>query len=104
MIDGVNDSVADAKKLVRFLHGLKAKVNLIPMNPFPGIDYTASSEENIRAFQLYLSDRSIPAPVRYSRGPDVSAACGQLAAKRKEELGMDPREVHRLRRSLRVLQ
>lgn len=104
MIDSVNDSLADAKKLVRFLHGLKAKVNLIPMNPFPGSRYTASTPEAIRAFQLYLSDRSIPAPVRYSRGPDVSAACGQLAAKRQDELGMDPREVHRRRRSLNVIQ
>jgi len=104
MIDSLNDSIADAKKLVKFVHGLKAKVNLIPMNPFPGIPYKASSPENIRAFQQYLSDRSIPAPVRYSRGPDVSAACGQLAAKRQEELHMDPREVHRRRRSLKVLQ
>lgn len=103
MIDSLNDSIQDAKKLVRFVHGLKAKVNLIPMNPFPGSAYKASSQERIRAFQLYLSERSIPAPVRYSRGPDVSAACGQLAAKRKEELDMDPRELHRQRRALKVI-
>ncbi|CRX38316.1 23S rRNA (adenine(2503)-C(2))-methyltransferase RlmN [Estrella lausannensis] len=104
MIDSLNDSIEDAKKLVRFVHGLKVKVNLIPMNPFPGSPYKASSKENIRAFQLYLSDRSIPAPVRYSRGPDVSAACGQLAAKRKDELEMDPRVLHRQRRALKVIQ
>lgn len=90
MIRGVNDSIPHAKKLVTFLHGLKAKVNLIPMNPFPGSPMDASHEEAIRSFQQYLSDRSIPAPVRYSRGQDVSAACGQLAAKRREELNMQP--------------
>ncbi|MBX9702757.1 MAG: 23S rRNA (adenine(2503)-C(2))-methyltransferase RlmN, partial [Silvanigrellaceae bacterium] len=84
MIKGVNDSLLHAKKLVKFVHGLKAKVNLIPMNPHPGTLMTSSEEESMRAFQKYLSDRSIPAPVRYSRGQDVSAACGQLAAKRKE--------------------
>lgn len=93
MIRGVNDSVAHAKKLVRFLHGLKAKVNLIPMNVFPGNPMEASEAESIRIFQKYLSERSIPAPVRYSRGGDVSGACGQLAAKRQQELSLDPRLV-----------
>lgn len=97
MIEGVNDSLQDAKKLVHFLHGLKAKVNLIPVNPFPGVAMTASSQDRIREFQLYLTERSIPAPVRYSRGQDISSGCGQLAAKRKEELHMDPRKLRRLR-------
>jgi 23S rRNA (adenine2503-C2)-methyltransferase len=98
MILGVNDTVRHAKELVRFVHGLKAKVNLIPMNPHPGNPMVASHEESIRTFQKYLSDRSIPAPVRYSRGQDVSAACGQLAAKRQEELDMLPRHVAQARR------
>lgn len=98
MILGVNDTVRHAKELVKFIHGLKAKVNLIPMNPHPGSPMVASHEESIRAFQLYLSERSIPAPVRYSRGQDVSAACGQLAAKRKEELEMQPKLVAMARR------
>ncbi len=97
MIKGENDSVKDAKRLVSFLHGIKAKVNLIPMNHFPGSQMSSADSEQIRAFQTYLSDRSIPAPVRYSRGQDVSAACGQLAAKREEELEMDPRALRRLR-------
>lgn len=98
MIHGENDSIADAKKLVHFLHGLKAKVNLIPFNHFPGVSMQRSEEESIRNFQLYLSDRSIPAPIRYSRGQDVSGGCGQLAAKHEGELLMDPRVLHRLRR------
>lgn len=98
MIKGVNDSVAHAKKLVQFLHGIKAKVNLIPMNSHPGANMLASHEEHIRVFQSYLSERSIPAPVRYSRGQDISAACGQLAAKRKDELHLPPRTVALQRR------
>jgi len=98
LIERVNDTLADAKKLVRFLHGLKAKVNLIPINLFPGVDMRPSSAERIRDFQLYLTSRSIPAPVRYSRGQDISGGCGQLAAKRQEELNLDPREVARRRR------
>lgn len=98
MIEGINDSLDDAKKLVRFLHGLKAKVNLIPVNHFPGEPLKASDAERIRQFQCYLSERSIPAPVRYSRGQDVSGGCGQLAAKREEELALDPRVLHRQRR------
>lgn len=98
MIHDKNDSLADAKKLVSFLHGLKAKVNLIPMNPFPGSPLSASHQEKIHLFQKYLSDRSIPAPVRYSRGQDVSAACGQLAAKREKELHLSPQTVAKFRR------
>lgn len=99
MIEGANDSIQDAKKLVKFLHGLKAKVNLIPINHFPGVEMKASDAERIREFQTYLTDRSIAAPVRYSRGQDISGGCGQLAAKREEELHLDPRELSRLRRA-----
>jgi len=98
MIQGENDSIAHAKKLVKFLHGIKAKVNLIPMNAHPGNPMKASEEESLRKFQKYLSDRSIPAPVRYSRGQDVSAACGQLATKRLEELHLEPHKVARTRK------
>lgn len=98
MIRGENDSILDAKRLVKFLHGIKAKVNLIPMNHFPGSPLSSSEAESIRQFQTYLSDRSIPAPVRYSRGQDVSAACGQLAAKRAAELLMPPTQLRRLRK------
>jgi 23S rRNA (adenine2503-C2)-methyltransferase len=99
MIEGVNDSLQHAKKLVHFLHGLKAKVNLIPVNPFPGVEMQSSGQDRIREFQRYLAERSIPAPVRYSKGKDISSGCGQLAAKRKEELHMDPRILHKRRRA-----
>jgi len=95
MIEGVNDSIAHAKKLVRYVHGLKAKVNLIPVNHFPGMPMRASGAERLRQFQKYLSERSIPAPIRYSRGQDISGGCGQLAAKREEEIHLDPRTLRR---------
>lgn len=98
MIRGENDSMQDAKRLVAFLHGLKAKVNLIPMNHFPGSPLASSELENIRQFQKYLSERSIAAPIRFSRGQDVSAACGQLAAKRERELNLSPVQIRRSRK------
>jgi len=97
MIRGLNDTIRDAKQLVKFLHGFKAKVNLIPMNPHPASDMQPSTEESLRAFQAYLQDRSYSAPIRYSRGGDVSAACGQLAAKRRDEFDLTPRLI-RLKR------
>ena len=99
MIAGVNDSLVHAKRLVHFLHGLRAKVNLIPINHFPGSDLHPSEKESLEQFHAYLSHRSIPAPVRYSRGQDVSGGCGQLAAKREGELDRDPRVLRRERRS-----
>ena len=102
MIENVNDSILDAKRLVKFLHGIKAKVNLIPINHFPGIEMHPSKQERLREFQKYLSDRSIPAPIRYSRGQDVSGGCGQLAAKAHDEIDMDPRLLHKMRRRATV--
>lgn len=100
MINGVNDSIQQAKKLVSFVHGFKkVKVNLIPMNPHPGSDLGTTPPEAIEAFQKHLSTRGIPAPIRHSRGPDISGACGQLAAKRQEELQLDPRLIARARRA-----
>jgi len=90
LIKDKNCSIREAKELVRFIHGLRVKVNLIPFNAHPGLPYERPSDETIRAFQKYLTDRSIPAPVRYSKGLDVSAACGQLAAKQQETLADAP--------------
>lgn len=90
LIKDKNCGPTEAKELVRFLHGLKAKVNLIPFNAHPGLPYGRPDDEEIRAFQVYLSERSIPAPVRYSKGLDVSAACGQLAAKQFDTLHAAP--------------
>lgn len=90
LIQNVNISLADAKALVQFLQGLRAKVNLIPFNAHPGLDYERAEEPEILAFQQYLSSRSIPAPVRYSRGLEVSGGCGQLAAKTEGQLADTP--------------
>ncbi len=90
LIKGKNCGLREAKDLVRFLHGLRTKVNLIPFNAHPGMPYERPSDEEIRTFQKYLADRSIPAPVRYSKGLDVSGACGQLAAKHAEQIHAKP--------------
>ena len=79
MLGGVNDSGEDARRLVRLLANLKSvKVNLIPWNPGE-LPYRESSAADIEAFRKILVDRGVPAFVRYSRGRDVMAACGQLA-------------------------
>ncbi len=84
LIRGVNDSLADARRLVKLLHGIKAKVNLIPFNEHPGSAFKQPGEEDMRAFQSYLLDRQIVAVRRAGKGQDISAACGQLKGKPKE--------------------
>jgi 23S rRNA (adenine2503-C2)-methyltransferase len=79
MLGGLNDSPDDAQRVVRLLAPLKSvKVNLIPWNPAE-LSYRESSPERIEEFRRILVDRGVPAFVRYSRGRDVMAACGQLA-------------------------
>lgn len=79
LLTGENDSDQDARRLVRLLHGIRAKVNLIYWNPFPGADYTRSTRERTQRFQRILLDHNVSASIRESRGPDIAAACGQLA-------------------------
>jgi 23S rRNA (adenine2503-C2)-methyltransferase len=81
MLDGVNDSLECAAELAALLRGMRAKVNLIPHNPAPELPYAASSPDRIAAFQRALRDRGVDAFVRRPRGQDISAACGQLAAR-----------------------
>lgn len=81
MLAGVNDSDEDARRLVRLLNGIRAKVNLIPHNPAPELPYKASPMPRILAFQKILTDKDVPAFIRRPRGQDISAACGQLAAR-----------------------
>jgi len=79
MLGGVNDAAEDARRVVKLLAPLKSvKVNLIPWNPGE-LPYRESSEEKIEEFRRILVERGVPAFVRYSRGRDVMAACGQLA-------------------------
>ncbi|MGE0102943.1 MAG: 23S rRNA (adenine(2503)-C(2))-methyltransferase RlmN [Blastocatellales bacterium] len=81
MLEGINDTDEDARRLVRLLNGIRAKVNLIPHNPAPELPYRASSIERIEAFQQILVSKDLPAFIRRPRGQDISAACGQLAAR-----------------------
>jgi 23S rRNA (adenine2503-C2)-methyltransferase len=90
LIRDKNCGLREAKDLMKFLHGFKAKVNLIPFNAHPGMPFDRPSDDEIRAFQVYLAERSIAAPVRYSKGLDVSGACGQLAAKTQESIHLAP--------------
>jgi 23S rRNA (adenine2503-C2)-methyltransferase len=81
MLDGVNDSPAQARALARLLKGHPAKVNLIPFNPFPGTQYRRSRPEAIRAFLDQVLKGGVMATIRKTRGDDIDAACGQLAGR-----------------------
>ena len=78
MLAGVNDTPEDARRLVKLLAGIKAKVNLIPLNPAPGIPYERPSDDRVDRFAQFLADRYLTVSVRKSRGRDIRAACGQL--------------------------
>jgi 23S rRNA (adenine2503-C2)-methyltransferase len=78
MLKGVNDSMADAKALVKMLKGIPAKINLIPFNPWPGSKYECSDWEQIEQFSEYIFNAGYSSPVRTPRGRDIFAACGQL--------------------------
>lgn len=80
MLDGVNDSEEDVRRLVKLLHGMRAKVNLIPFNPFPGAPFRPTPRPKIERFRQALLDHGVHATIRESRGQDVQGACGQLAA------------------------
>jgi 23S rRNA (adenine2503-C2)-methyltransferase len=81
MLEGVNDSAAQARALARLLRGKAAKVNLIPFNPFPGTRYRRSSAPVIQRFRDELLQRGVLATIRRTRGDDIDAACGQLAGR-----------------------
>ncbi len=78
MLAGVNDSPEDARRLVKVLAGVKAKVNLLPLNAAAGIPFDRPADERVNAFAKILADRGLMVSVRKSRGRDIRAACGQL--------------------------
>jgi len=78
LLGEVNDMPENAREVAELLRGIRCKVNLIALNPGPGIDFTTPSEERVAAFQKTLRDAGIPAFVRRPRGRDIYAACGQL--------------------------
>ena len=96
MLDGVNDTPADARALVKLIAGIPAKVNLIPFNPWPGAPYGRSSDAAIRAFAAIVNKAGYSSPVRSPRGEDIMAACGQLksaskrARKTRESVSKNP--------------
>jgi 23S rRNA (adenine2503-C2)-methyltransferase len=91
MLKDVNDSLADAKALVKLLAGIPAKINLIPFNPWPGTSHECSDWEQIERFAEVVNNAGYASPVRTPRGRDIMAACGQL---RSESLKLAARERH----------
>ena len=94
MLKGVNDSLDDAKLLVKLLKGIPAKINLIPFNPWPGTRYECSDWEQIEKFSEYIFNAGYSSPVRTPRGRDILAACGQLKSETEK---MSARERQALR-------
>ncbi len=78
LLDGVNDAPGDARRLARLLKGIRAKINLIPFNDWEGSGFARPPRERILAFQSLLLEHGITATVRWSKGEDIGAACGQL--------------------------
>lgn len=85
LLEGVNDSTADARRIPGLLAGIPSKVNLIPWNPTPGFSFATPADEVVDRFAAILHDRGVTVTVRRQRGADVGAACGQLALSRPEE-------------------
>ncbi|HEY7744572.1 MAG TPA: 23S rRNA (adenine(2503)-C(2))-methyltransferase RlmN [Burkholderiales bacterium] len=81
MLEGVNDSVGQARELAALVSEVPCKINLIPFNPFPGVDYVRSGPEAIARFRDVLMQAGLVATVRKTRGDDIAAACGQLAGR-----------------------
>ena len=85
MLDGINDTDADAHRLMRLIEGIPAKINLIPFNEWPGAPYKRSSNNRIRAFADIVHNAGYSSPVRRPRGEDIMAACGQLKSETKRD-------------------
>jgi 23S rRNA (adenine2503-C2)-methyltransferase len=81
MLDGINDTMDDAKGLIKLLSSVPSKLNLIPFNPFPNSSYQCSSKDTILKFKTLLNDAGIITTIRKTRGEDIDAACGQLVGK-----------------------
>jgi 23S rRNA (adenine2503-C2)-methyltransferase len=85
MLDGVNDTTEDAKRLARLLRGVRCKINLIPFNATPDLPDRPSPRERIETFQQMLYDAHLTATIRESRGRDISAACGMLRVEKERQ-------------------
>ena len=78
MLKGVNDKISDARQLIKLIHGIPAKINLIPFNPWPNSPYECSDRSQIKKFSDILNNAGYSSPIRKTRGQDIMAACGQL--------------------------
>ena len=85
MLKGINDSISDAKALIKLMEGIPAKINLIPFNPWPGSPYERSEKSQIEQFAKIILKAGYPSPVRTPRGDDILAACGQLKSESVKE-------------------
>lgn len=85
MVRGINDTIEDARRLVKLLKGIPVKVNLIPFNEYDGCEFRKPEQESIDRFHRHLLDKNLTVITRASRGADISAACGQLRAKMEKD-------------------
>ncbi|MFP4041751.1 MAG: 23S rRNA (adenine(2503)-C(2))-methyltransferase RlmN [Bacteroidales bacterium] len=81
MLEGINDSLKDAKALAEYCKNFPVKINLIEYNPYSGLNYNKTKPDDLKAFQEFLEKRNMIVKIRKSRGQDIDAACGQLAGK-----------------------
>ncbi len=93
MLKDINDSLADARELVRLLAGIPAKINLIPFNPWPGSPYACSDWDQIERFAEIVNRAGYASPVRTPRGRDIMAACGQLKSESERIPAWKKREI-----------
>ena len=89
MLKGINDSLSEARDLVKLISGIPAKINLIPFNPWPGSSYECSDWDQIEKFGDIVNRGGYASPIRIPRGSDISAACGQLKSNSKKEKASD---------------
>jgi 23S rRNA (adenine2503-C2)-methyltransferase len=93
MLKGINDTLEDAKRLVKLLSGIPAKVNLIPFNPWPGTNHECSDWDTIERFAAVLNRAGYASPIRTPRGRDIMAACGQLKSASEKQRASERRAV-----------
>jgi 23S rRNA (adenine2503-C2)-methyltransferase len=87
LLGGINDSIADARKLVKLIHGIPSKINLMRYNPVAGLPFSRPEEDDVQRFQEYLNPRVYAVTIRESRGADIKGACGQLAGQAVDQSG-----------------
>ena len=96
LLDGVNDSVAQARELIETVKGVPCKINLIPFNPFEGSGYERSKPEAVARFRDVLLRAGLVATTRKTRGDDIAAACGQLAGQVADKTRRAQRRLERI--------